>query len=106
MKKFAVIAGLGLLASGAQAVEPASVPVFEAGALTLNRYSVIERLWTGRWRSAFWIPAHDDAAAAIAELTAEAGRLGADGVVDLHCLRDNGGLSSGFICYGLAIKLK
>lgn len=106
MRIFAVIACLGLLASGAQAAESTEVRVFDAGELTLGRYTVIERLWTGKWRSAFWIPAHDDAAAAISELTSEAGRLGADGVVDLHCLHDGGGLSGGYICYALAIKLK
>jgi hypothetical protein len=107
MKTFAAMACLGLLTMGAQAAEPeAPVRVFDAGELALNQYSVIERLWTGTWRSAFWLPAYADAGAAISALTTEAGRRGADGVINLHCLRDGGGLIGGYICYGLAIKLK
>jgi hypothetical protein len=107
MKKFAAMACLGLLVMGAQAAEPeAPVRIFGAGELALSQYSVIERLWTGTWRSAFWLPAYGDAAAAISALTAEAERRGADGVVNLHCLRDGGGWVGGYICYGLAIKLK
>ena len=32
--------------------------------------------------------------------------LDADGVINLHCLNDNTGWGGGYICYGLAIKLK
>jgi len=110
MKTILAIACFGLLITGAEVSEAASetgaVRVFEAGELTLDRYTVIERLWTGTWRAAFWLPSHDDAAAAITALTSEAGRLGADGVTNLHCLKDRGGMSGGYVCYGLAIKLK
>jgi hypothetical protein len=82
------------------------VRVFDAGELTIDRYTVIERLWTSTWRSAFWLPEYKDAGAAIASLTTEAGRRGADGVIDVHCLNDSGGLTSGYTCHGLAIKLK
>ncbi len=90
-----------------QAKEPQPpVRVFDAGELTLDRYTVMKRLWTGTLRASFWIPAYDDAGTAIAALTSEAGNLGADGVVNLHCLNDVGGLGGGYTCYGLAIKLK
>jgi hypothetical protein len=82
------------------------VPVYDTGELTLDRYSVVERLWTGTWRASFWIPAHDDASSAIAALTSKAADLGADGVVNLHCVNDSGGWGRGYYCYGLAIKLK
>ena len=49
---------------------------------------------------------HDDTADAIEALTSKAAGEGADGVINLHCLFDPGGLSSGYFCYGLAIKLK
>ena len=88
------------------AVETAPVRVFDASELTLARYTVLKRLWTGTWRSAFGVPAHDDAGAAITALTMEAASLGADGVINLHCLNDSGGWSAGYYCYGLAIKLK
>lgn len=106
MKKFTALVCLALIAVAANAAETGAVRVFDAGELTLDRYTVIERLWTGTWRSAFWLPSHDDPGAAIAALTSEAGRLGADGVTNLHCLHDGGGMSGGYVCYGLAIKLK
>jgi uncharacterized protein YbjQ (UPF0145 family) len=82
------------------------VRVFDTGELTLDRYTVVERLWTGTWRAAFWIPAHRDAGSAIDALTSKAADLGADGVVNLHCVNDTGGIDRGYYCYGLAIKLK
>jgi uncharacterized protein YbjQ (UPF0145 family) len=84
----------------------APIRVFDAGELTLARYTVLKRLWTGSWRSAFVVPAHDDASAAIAALTTEAASVGADGIVNLHCMNDSGGWPSGYFCYGLAIKLR
>lgn len=103
MKKVAAMACLSFVAAAAVA-EP--VRVFDAGELAFARYTVVKRLWTGSWRASFWIPSHGDAGSAIAELTAEAGSLGADGVVNLHCLNDSGGWGGGYTCYGLAIKLK
>jgi uncharacterized protein YbjQ (UPF0145 family) len=90
----------------AQDAARAAVRVFDAGELTLDRYEVIERLWTGTWRASFWVPTHDDASSAIASLTSKAADLGADGVVNLHCVNDAGGWASGYYCYGLAIKLR
>ena len=83
MKKITALVCLALLAAGANALDAAAetggVRVFEAGELSLDRYTVIERLWTGTWRAAFWLPSYDDAGAAITALTNEAGRLGAEG---------------------------
>ena len=107
MKKFIAMACLGLLAASTVAVaEPAPVRVFDAGEITFDRYTVIKRLWTGTWRASFRIPSYGDSGAAIFALTSEAGNLGADGVVNLHCLNDNGDWGGGYTCYGLAIKLK
>lgn len=82
------------------------IRIFDTGELTLDRYTVVERLWTGTWRASFWVPTHDDPSSAIAALTSKAADLGADGVVNLHCVNDSGGFGSGYYCYGLAIKLK
>lgn len=105
-----VMAGvMGLTAVQVLAQQTATaraVPVYDAGELTLDRYSVIERLWTGSWRASFWVPTHDEPAAAIAALTSRAAALGADGVTHLHCVNDRGGWGGGYYCYGLAIRLK
>jgi uncharacterized protein YbjQ (UPF0145 family) len=87
------------------AAEAPPVRVFDAGELTSDRYTVVERIWTGTLRTLYWVPTHDDAGAAVTALTDKARRLGADGVVNLHCLND-GGWTGGYFCYGLAIKLK
>lgn len=98
---------VALMALGtAHGAETAPVRVFDAGELTLDRYTVVKRLWTGTWRAVFWIPSHDESGAAVAALTSEAARLGADGIVNLHCLNDRGGWGGGYYCYGLAIKLR
>jgi hypothetical protein len=99
--------GLALAAAPSRGADLAApVRVFEAGELTLARYTVLQRLWTGSWRASFWIPAHADAGAAIKALAEQAASLGADAIVNLHCLNDAGGWSPGYSCYGLAIKLK
>jgi hypothetical protein len=96
---------LAMAASTGCAQNPA-VRVYDTGELTLDRYTVVERLWTGTWRASFWLPTHDDPSSAIAALASKAADLGADGVVNLHCVNDSGGFGSGYYCYGLAIKLK
>lgn len=95
----------GIVAGIASASGGAPVRVFDAGELTPDRYTVLERIWTGTWRTLFWIPGHDDAGAAVTALTDKARSLDADGVVNLHCLND-GGWGGGYYCYALAIKLK
>ena len=90
----------------ARAADAAQVKVYDATQLTLDRYTVVKRIWTGTWRAALWVPTHDDAADAIAALTSKAADAGADGVVNLHCLNDTGGWGGGYFCYGLAIKLR
>jgi hypothetical protein len=94
------------VAATAFAADAAKVRVFDAGELTLDRYTVVKRIWTGTWRSAFWVGTYNEAADAVAALASKAAGAGADGVVNLHCLKDAGGLTSGYFCYGLAIKLK
>jgi hypothetical protein len=97
------IAGMG--ATAQDRAEKPPIRVFDAGELTLQQYRVIKRIWSGTWHSAFWVSSHDDAAAAIAAVTSLAAGAGADGVVNLHCLKEPGFWSSGYFCNGLAIKL-
>jgi hypothetical protein len=102
-------AALGLLVLSTTAAQDragtAPIRIYDAGELTLERYTVVERLWTGTWRASFWVPTHRDPSAAIDALTSKAADLGADGVTNLHCVND-GAWWAGYYCYGLAIKLK
>ena len=90
----------------ALAADAEQIKVFDATELTLDRYTVLKRVWTESWRSAFWVPEYDNAADAIAALTSKAADEGADAVINLECLNDRGGWGGGYFCYGLAIKLK
>jgi hypothetical protein len=87
---------------------PAPVRVIEPGELTLLSYTVVQRLWTETWHSAFWTTTQDASGAAIAMLTGEAAKLGADAVTHLSCFRDGGAWFSpeGYFCTALAIKLR
>ena len=96
-------------APGLGAAAQAGAPrVYQVGEITPDRYRVIERIWVDSLRTAFWVPTHADQRAAIDAVMSEAARLGADGVVNLHCLNDRGGFPplAGHFCYANAIKLK
>lgn len=93
-------------AGAALSADAPPVRVFDATQLTLDRYTVIKRIWTQTWRAAFWIPEYDNAVDAIEALKTRAADEGADAVIDLHCLNDKDGWGAGYFCYGLAIKLK
>jgi hypothetical protein len=95
-----------LAGGSAFAVDPGQVKVFEATELPLHRYTVVKRIWTQTWRSAFWVSNYDEASDAIAALTSKAADEGANGVINLHCLNDTHGWGGGYFCYGLAIRMK
>lgn len=89
-------------AGAARAADATPVKVYDPGELTLDRYTVVKRLWTGTWWSAFWISSYDEVGDAVQSLTSKAAGLGADGITNLHCVNDSGS----YLCYALAIKLK
>ena len=98
-----------LLASAAaqDIAQKAPLRVFDATELTADRYTVISRIWVDSWRSAFGVRGHGDSGEAIAALSAEAARAGADAITNLVCLNDQRAwLDRGYFCYGLAVKLK
>ena len=97
---------LCVAAGSARAADAASVRIFDATQLSLGRFTVVKRIWTDTWRSAFWVSTYDATADAIAALTSKAADAGADGVINLHCLNDTSGWGGGYFCYGLAIRLK
>lgn len=105
---FLAAASLGLGAGAGLAAEPlrsAPLRVFEAGELTRDSYTVVRRLWIEDWRSAFAVPAHADAGAAIAAASETAAGLGAEGLTHLYCVRDEGAwLAPGYLCWALAIR--
>jgi hypothetical protein len=106
-KRWLLAIALGHMVGVANAAD-APLKVFSPGELPLAHYTVVKRLWVEMPESAFYVRTHTDSGAAISALVNEATRIGADGVVNLHCL--NGGQFTanwaGWYCYGNAIKMK
>src|SRR5262249_54757180 len=102
------LCAVGAACAMAQDPAPAApLRVYDATELTPDRYTVIQRVWTGSWRSALGYPEHADSGAAIGALSAEAGRLGADGLTNLSCLEDpRAGLGGGPLRCGRASQAR
>ena len=105
------LAGLLTLASTAALSQPAhpadAIQIFEPGTIAPDRYTVVKRLWTGTWRSAFWLPSFPDVPAAVEAMKQEAAKIGADAVTNVMCLPDSTlrPRPRGIYCHGLLIKL-
>ena len=99
---------LSAMLAPAAGAAPGDIKIYEPGILTRDRYQIVTRLWVESWRSAFHVPGHPDQAAAIAELKAEAARLGANALTNVACLVDDSPLwgSGPHFCYALAVKVK
>ena len=85
-----------------------SVRIYDPADLHLGRYEILRRLWVDSWRSAFGVPGHAHAGAAIAELKTAAARLSADGLINVVCVPDPGWAlqKENVFCYALAIRLR
>ena len=103
----------GCASAPKSAVElPASqVKVYAAGQVVQGQYEGVRYLWVDTWRSAFMLPNAASEAAGIAALQAEAGRLGANGLVNVACV-DQGhywwstSREPSILCYGHAIRVR
>jgi hypothetical protein len=84
------------------------VTVYDATQLAHDRYVVVERIGIDTWNSAFGIGGYRDEPSARNAVLARAERLGADGIINLHCLGQTDRLfnAAGYYCYGNAIRVK
>ena len=94
--------------AAAQSATTGPVPVYDSTQVALGGYTVIKRISVENWRSAFSVPGHADLNGARQAVVDEAGRLGADAVVNLVCMNktDRPWRSTGFYCYGSAVKVR
>lgn len=107
MRTWIVATVLGALAAPTMAQEARTVPVYDSTQIALDRYVVVKRMGVHDWKSMFFIPSYGDLTSATNALLAEAARLGADGIVNLHCLsQSDRSRRDSYYCYGNAIKLK
>ena len=91
--------------------QAADVKVYGPSELSTNQYEVVSRLWVDSWRTAWRLPTYPSEEAAIASLRAEAARLGADGLVNVGCLREapstwSGSAQPSILCYANAIRIR
>lgn len=95
-------------ATGSQPAAGAAVPIYDSTQVALDRYTVLKRIGIDDWRSAFGIRGHSDLAGAQSAIVSEAGRLGADGVINLTCFDQTDRVfnPAGYFCYGNAIRMK
>jgi hypothetical protein len=116
--RFSMLVAAMCVLCGCASVPQSGVPraatevrVYEFNNLPSSQYDVLRRVWVDSWRSAFWLPTYPSATEGIASLQAEAGRLGADGLINVICL-DQGRSSWSssteprILCYGNAIRLR
>jgi len=114
----ALVAATVFLLSGCASVPRSSteggtteVKVYTSDQLGTSQYEVVRRLWVDSWHAAFRLPTYPSEAEGIASLQAEAGRLGADGLINVFCL-DQGhstwssNAGPALLCYGTAIRIR
>lgn len=111
---FAAVAGMIAGCASTPAADAqrsaADVKVYGASELATNEYQVVSRLWLDSWRTGYHVPTYATQDEAIAALRAEAGRLGADGLINVFCLDQGGstwarGSAPAILCYGNAIRV-
>jgi hypothetical protein len=111
-----LIAGALSLLYGCASTPPANtenrppVQVYEWNPYVGKPYTVVGRLWTGTWRTAFWVPTYPNKDDAIAAMQTEAARRNADALISVNCLDQRGstwfqGDKAAYLCYGVAIQL-
>ena len=87
------------------------VKVYGASELATSQYQVVSHLWADSWRTNYRLETYSTQDEAIAALRAEAGRRGADGLINVFCLDQGGstwtrGSAPVFLCYGNAIRVR
>jgi hypothetical protein len=82
------------------------VTIYDATQVSHAHYTVLERLWVDSWITAVNMPDTPTREAAVQGLVRRAEQIRADGLVNVHCLRQRGltGGAGNYYCYGDAIK--
>ena len=89
----------------------ADVKVYGSDKVYASQYDVVGRVWVDSWRTAYSLPTYPSEAEGVAALQTEAGRLGANGLINVICM-DQGkskwwsSPGPAIVCYGTAIRMR
>jgi uncharacterized protein YbjQ (UPF0145 family) len=100
-----VLAGCASAPQSDNPKSPDDVKIYRGSELVPSQYQIVSRLWTDSWRTWRRVPTYAKQEDAIASLRAEAGRIGADGLINVVCLNQQPGAETAMLCYGTAIRL-
>ncbi len=98
--------------SGEKLLEADEVKFYEPTQLSLGQYETVKHLWVESWRTAVWYPSYPNEEEGVTALKIEAGRLGANGLINVVCSEDKGlfplpwSKEPSLICYGMAIRVR
>ena len=109
-----LILGCTTVPKGAEeSVAVRAVQIYGPEQLPQGAYEIIKPLSVGSWRLGFWVPEYRTADEAIMALQTEAGKLGANGLINVACRQENRAQSPShwgsnwvFICHGNAVRVR
>jgi uncharacterized protein YbjQ (UPF0145 family) len=89
----------------------ADVRVYRMDQTVGRSFDIVGRVWGDSWRSALVVPTFPAEDAAIGALRSEAVRLGADGLVNVNCLKQVPSMWSQsseppILCYAVAVRFR
>lgn len=89
----------------------ADVKVYKMDQTVDRSFDVVGRVWGDSWRSALVVPTFPTEDAAIGALRTEAVRLGADGLVNVNCLKQvpsfwSQSAEPPYLCYAVAVRFR
>ncbi len=91
-----------------RSAEADKIAVHESVPPGYRQYSVVKRVWTESWRSAFAVPAYGSVEQGASDLQSQAALLGGGAVMNFGCYRFDPGIMTpsrtGLVCNGNVIR--
>jgi uncharacterized protein YbjQ (UPF0145 family) len=111
------VAAIGALAGCASVPQAeldrraADVKVYRMDQTVDRGYEIVGRVWGDSWKSALVLPTSPSEEAAVGAMRTEAVRLGADGLVNVNCLKQviplwSQSTEPPILCYAVAVRFR
>ena len=107
----ALLSGCASTPMGGAEEHTTAVKVYQPADLAPSQYEIVRQIWVDSWSTAIWMPTYPSEAEGIASMQVEAGRVGADGLINFYCVdlaqsNRSSGSGAAFLCYGSAIRVR